>query len=162
MQVVGLLLQKEAVKEQTDSKDLFARSAYNRYYYSVFLATRKLLAEINPAWGRLAHKSYPETLRGSVIKELTKARTRAVKRNDREFVLLLEGAIRATKALANLIEKAYGVRVVADYEPDELVTFSTQDRFSLKNINITEAHGWDSQVAMWILAIATAWKQLNA
>ena len=161
MQVVGLYLQKEAVKDLGNEKDLFARSAYNRYYYSAFLTTRSLFANLNPDWATLPHKSYPEVLNGKIVKRLSEAKSRARKNDDHELVSILDAAIRAAKALASLMEKANGVRVVADYHPAEQVEFKDTQRFSLKQIDITEAHGWLDQVVYWNSAIANAWKQIN-
>ena len=162
MQIVGHFLQKEAIKEQSGDRDLFARSAYNRYYYTVFLATRRMLTEINGKWAGSPHKSYPEILNGTIMKSFKNSRLRAVKNGDGQLIELLQSGIRSAQSLASLIEKANGVRVVADYEPAEPVKFSSAGRFSLKSVEITDAHNWNAQVEVWIIAITQAWKQINA
>ncbi|MDB5740767.1 MAG: hypothetical protein JWP16_1807 [Alphaproteobacteria bacterium] len=161
MQVVGHFLQMEAIKNHSGARDLYARSAYNRYYYGVFLNTRAMFAGLDSSWSALAHKSYPDVLKGKLTKRFKQERYRAIKAGDAELVEILNAALQAAVALASLMEKAYGVRVVADYKPEELVQFSTSDRFSLKSIDITDAHNWESTVSLWIGAIQRAWKQLH-
>lgn len=162
MQAVGYLLQIEAQKAHGGVRDLYARSAFNRYYYGVFLDIRRMFAGLDPGWATLAHKAYPEVLDGKLTKKFKEARRKATKAGDFELVDIIEAAIRASAALAKLMERAYGIRVVADYLPEELVQFSGAGRFSLKSIDITEAHNWEVDVALWVKSIQSAWKQLHA
>jgi hypothetical protein len=154
-------LQIIAVEKQEADRDIFARSAYNRYYYGVFLCVRQFLNDIDPKWSKLPHKDYPELLRGTISSTYKKARTKANKCDDQELLKLLDSAIRSSAALASLMEKASKIRVVADYEPSEPVNFSNSLRFSLKGIEITEAHSWDEQSNLWIKNIKQAWMQIN-
>jgi hypothetical protein len=71
-------------------------------------------------------------------------------------------ALRAVDALSGLLEKAYALRVVADYEPEELVEFNGVDRFSLKEVEITSAHAWRSLCDTFCSEINLAWVQINA
>jgi len=121
-----------------------------------------MLSAFNGSWASLAHKSYPEVLKGQVTQELKKARTKAQKTQDSELQMMIESALSAAVALSSLIEKAYGVRVIADYEPGIAVQFSSANRFSLQSVDITEAHNWHSKVGVWTLAINKAWTQINA
>lgn len=153
---MGYLLQVEALKTHDASKDLYARSAYNRYYYGVFLSIRAMFAGLDASWSALPHKSYPGILTGKLTKLFKEARRKAFKSGDAELVDILDNAVRAASALASLMDKAYSVRVVADYKPEELVEFSGGDRFSLMSVKITEAHNWGSTVSLWMAAIAIA------
>jgi hypothetical protein len=162
MQIVGLYLQKEAIKNHGTDRDQFARSAYNRYYYTVFLSARAMLEKLDSKWSRTPHKSYPALLNGSIAKSFRDAKSRARRNGDHELVSKLDGGIRAAQALAKVMNKAYGIRVVADYEPAEFVDFSSADRFSLKSVEITEAHGWEGAVELWTRTILQAWRQINA
>ena len=46
MKIVGEKLERWALEQKAvDEKDLFGRSAFNRYYYAVFLLTREMLGK---------------------------------------------------------------------------------------------------------------------
>ena len=67
---VGHHLQKEAISAAPDEKEAYARSAFNRYYYSAFLNARSLLVELldqSKAF-EMKHASYPEFLRRNIQK----------------------------------------------------------------------------------------------
>jgi len=102
MQVVAHFLQIEALKIQGSDKDLYARSAYNRYYYDIFLATRRMFSELDASWALLAHKDYPGLLRGQITRQFKLARTKAVRADDSELQSILDAAVRGASALANL------------------------------------------------------------
>jgi len=161
MQKVGHHLQVEAIKKVGVERDLFARSAYNRYYYAVFLSVRSMLSAFDPAWAGLPHKSYPEILRGKIAKKFNASKNRANKNGDYELIPKLDSGSRAAAALANLMEKANAARVVADYKPTEEVDFASAERFSLRSIEITEAHEWDESVRALTNSINEAWKQID-
>jgi len=161
MHEVGHYLQLEAVKKTGIERDQFARSAYNRYYYAAFLDVRSMLAQLDPRWGKAPHKSYPELLNGSISRTFKKERRKATKHDDLELLQKLDAGNRATVALASLMALAYATRVVADYEPLEHVDFTSAQRFSLRNVEITEAHDWEDKVRLWTRAIKEAWRQFN-
>ncbi|MBT5035918.1 MAG: hypothetical protein HOM51_15495 [Rhodospirillaceae bacterium] len=161
MQKVGHHLQIEAIKKTGAERDIFARSAYNRYYYGAFLDVRKMLAEFDPNWAQMPHKSIPEFLKGSITKIYKRKKSRANRNGDFELIPKLDNGIRSAAALASLMEKANATRVIADYEPSEAVVFSSTQRFSLRNIEITEAHGWGAAVQIWTISIKEAWRQTN-
>ena len=161
MHKVGHHLQVEAIKKAGTERDKFARSAYNRYYYAVFLDVRKMLAEFDPKWAEIAHKSFPGLLKGSITKIYKTEKSRANRNGDYELIPKLDNGIRSAAALASLMEKANATRVVADYEPSEHVNFTSAKRFSLRSIEITEAHGWAESVRIWTNGIREAWRQVN-
>jgi hypothetical protein len=161
VQNVGHYLQLEAIQQNGQNRDEFARSAFNRYYYSAYLDTRALVAALDPTWASIAHKTLPELLQGTVRKKFRAEKARAEKSGDGQLATMLDGAVRATVNLARLLSVAYSVRVVADYQPDEKVNFSSAERFSLKNIDITTAHAWNQQTRIWITSIHQAWSQIS-
>ncbi len=69
-------------------------------------------------------------------------RQRASKSGDKDLMNEIDQACRSIAELQKIITKANSTRVVADYEPEEKVDFAAVDRFSLRSINVTEAHGW--------------------
>lgn len=161
MHKVGHHLQIEALKHKGDVRDLFARSAYNRYYYDVFLSVREMLSCFDENWSGIPHKSYPKLLTGQITRKFKKEKTRAHRVQDYHLVILLDTGIRAVSALASIIEKANAARITADYEPSERVNFLDSNRYSLKLINISEAHQWQESVRLWISQIQQAWDQIN-
>mgnify|MGYP001040464198 CR=1 FL=1 len=162
MHNVGHHLQIEAIKETDPIKDLFARSAYNRYYYNIFLSVRTMLSEFDPKWSRTPHKDCPIILKETMKKIYKSAKKRAHKNNDTDLVKILDSAIPALHSLSEIMTKAGAIRITADYYPEERVNFTTANRFSLKNVDISEAHEWDQKIGILINTIRSAWKQINA
>ena len=161
LHAVGHHLQTYAHGLVAEQRDAYARSAFNRYYYGVFLRSRDLLRALDPSWSRTGHAKYPELLRGEVRKQLKRGWTRARKDDDGKLMRDTEAAIRAIAALSSLLETAYAIRVVADYEPEEEVSFSGAERFSLKQVEVTSAHAWRSQCETYCSEINLAWAQIN-
>lgn len=155
-------LQKKAVAAAANERDSYARSCYNRYYYSVFLQCREMLSGMDSNWSKNSHASYPELLGGKVKKAFKAERVRATKNGDRELVNLIDKACRSIAELQKIIVSANSTRVVADYEPEEKVDFVAADRFSLRSIDVTEAHGWTISVQTHCKTISNAWRQSNA
>lgn len=143
-------------------RDIFARSAYNRYYYACYLEIRAAFKEMSKDWGRAAHKSFPEILRSSISKNLKSGRKTATRVGDVELKRRLDQAIRACVELATIIERANGARIIADYSPEILVGFNGSARFSLNGVEITEAHQWHGRVRVLTSQILSAWRQVNA
>ena len=162
MHLVGHHLQTTAIsKTLPTERDLFARSAYNRYYYASFLAARSMLAGMSPDWQRLPHADYPGVLRGAIPKRFKIEQKKAIKSGDFVLEKQIRAGIDAAKALANILEKANATRVAADYSVIP-VSFVGSDRFSLNSVEITEAHSWLSKVSAFSVAIGGVWRQLFA
>jgi len=161
MHEVGHHLQIEAIKKDGPEKDLFARSAYNRYYYSIFLIAREMLLTLNPDYRQLAHQDYPAILSGSIVKSFKKDRSIAQKNNDYNLFNKIESAISASKNFSELMHRAYATRVVADYQPHEKINFTDNERFYLNGMSITEAHNWLSRATLWRDTIIDAWRQVH-
>ncbi len=105
--------------------DLFGRSAYNRYYYAIFLNIRSVLRRIDSRWSKPAHAEIPNLLRDTLPNRLKKHIERA-KRDG----LISEGrgqqmysvAKAAAWDLSSLLDSAREVRRIADYEPELTLT----------------------------------------
>ena len=160
MQKVGHYLQMEAKNVSDEDRDTFARSAYNRYYYSVFLTVRDLIRTLKPDVTSLPHKSYPDLLKNTIFKELNGALKIARRNDDSVLVGKIEKAKNAARNLADQLEKANGVRITADYYPESYVSFENVDRFSLRGITITEAHNWSQLATSYCGIIENAWSQV--
>lgn len=163
MQQVGLHLQQKAVNlGEQNGGEPFARSSFNRYYYSVFLEVRELLASTDAKWATLPHKSYPELLRGQLKKRINRIREIARRGDD---IVLSNDCKRANSFvlnLATLMERAYALRVIADYNPDVPIEFKGADRFKLSDTEISEAHEWQNRVKIWVNSIREVLIQADA
>lgn len=162
MQEVALHLQIHAHGLAGPQKDAFARSAYNRYYYGCFLSLRSTFAEMNPLWARIAHKSYPELLNGTISRTLKSERTRANRNGDTELGQLIAAALRGIPELSKIMTEANAARIIADYEPSIAVDFTNGPRFSLNQVDIGHAHEWHRKIELLTASLRSAWKQINA
>lgn len=162
MQCVGHHLQIYAHNNAGPDRDLFARSAYNRYYYGCFLMLREAFREMDSAWIHSPHKSYPEILSGQITRRLKHERRAAQKLGDTDLTKTIDSALRAIPKICEIIKEAYATRVVADYEPSIQVCFRGENRFSLNDIEISKAHQWQNRMQILISAVLTAWRQVNA
>lgn len=158
---VGHHLQKEAMKPASQERDAFARSAFNRYYYSAFLNIREMLGDLDSSWSSMTHKSYPEVLQGQVKRRFNQARSRAVRNDDTVLVDRIDAAKRAIDELTKTMRTAYGIRVVADYEPLEEVEFDPKHRFSLRSVGITDAHQWESNTRILCQNVRNTWNEIH-
>jgi hypothetical protein len=160
MEQVALSLQTTAVArcENAHDFDQFGRSAFNRYYYALFLVVRELLRQLEPRWERQAHAAIPPLLKGDVLKGLKGRGNRAFKLRDGDGTQLVLQARAATHELASTMLRGYSVRVTADYDPAIPIMRGEGDRFSLGSTNITEAHGWPEKARFHSQLILRAWR----
>lgn len=145
-----------------DEADLFARSAFNRYYYSAYLIVRSGIQGLDPKWsGNVAHAQIPDMLRGQINSELRKHKNAAVKINDKDLVKALDLSVNAAKSLAEMMEKGRYARVSADYNPEIKVIFSGVDGFSLNEVPVDQAKAWPEKAEIWMTQILAAWSQVH-
>lgn len=147
---VGDYLKRYGLEGAVDHhRESYCRSSLNRYYYDVFLQTRTLLREAGYWKDGQGHKDLPDMLTGKVKKAL-KNRLRNAK--GIEGTLLAEGK-RHLKTAASVLEKqgsllklAYETRVLADYEPEEVIKIFESD-FKLSSVSGTDASRWSETSA---------------
>lgn len=154
-------LQVHALSVTGNERDSYARSAFNRYYYAVFLSIRNMFRLIDPSWSRTPHSTYPQILKGSILSSLKKAEKTAHRTGDSNLLNDIQRAKRAVYELARIITDANSVRKVADYEPEEPVSFIAGGRFSLRSISITDAHTWEPQSATLTSDVISVWRQIH-
>lgn len=164
MEIVAQHLQREAVTRTLPlERDLFGRSAFNRYYYATFLEVKSSLAKLRPQWaGELAHAAVSEVLRGTVKKELTKGRNTAQKMDDAEVVSLCQKALSATESLARIMDEGRATRVAADYRPEIPIEFFTASGFRLNTVEVKTAQTWPHKARILLVTISSAWQQVHA
>lgn len=160
MLVVANHLEKECWKPKDAlERDQFARSAFNRYYYAVYLTVRNALGEIDPSWNEPAHSQVPKLLRDTVVKRIKKrAKKPAMQREQSEK--LVNQACTAAKALATLMDTGYMTRVVADYEPDRLVVFK-DSVVTLAGVKASSARQWSRDANTQCRVLVDAAKKLG-
>lgn len=161
MKIVGEKLEDIALKERDLlSKDLFGRSAFNRYYYAAFLITRKMLGELNFPWKFTPHKEIPNLLNTGVRKGVLSRLRKDAKKGlitEGQKSNLITKLNRATSDLSSLLDEAYDIRVIADYEPE--VPISEEGRkLVLKEHKLTTARGWANRASAHCKEIRSVWR----
>jgi len=121
-------------------RDHFARSAFNRYYYAIFLTIRSTLAKIDPNWDEPTHRDVPILLRNSVVKKLRR-RSKGHVMSEPEAAKLSSQGCTAAKALADLVETGNETRKLADYAPERPVLFENAT-ISLGGVKTSTARKW--------------------
>jgi hypothetical protein len=100
-------------------------------------------------------------LNGTILKEMESALRKAVKLTDAESIKSLQSAKSAVRELADLMTVGYGVRIVADYEPDVKIEDRGTSRFSLNGVNISVAHDWPDRARALSGVVSKGWKAAN-
>lgn len=164
MQIVGKHLSDYAMSIQGTSPDdgLFARSAFNRYYYATFLASRQFLFETTGTGG-MPHKALPEYLVGrfqTTMKRQIKARFKSGLLSSAENSRMLTSLKQNTILLRELLVQAYSVRVLADYEPDIPIKFKNET-YWLGTSTLPEAGKWANRAQMHCKNLHKIWKDLD-
>jgi len=161
MNRVGEVLRKYALSEgDASKKNLFGRSAFNRYYYAAFLITREMLAAIDPRWEKTPHKNIPALLQDSLCKPvLHRLKLNAKQKliTDGESSRLRTKLTHATRNLADLMKRAYDVRRTADYEPESSIVVKDRD-IILNSCTLTAANLWASRAGVLCKDIRKVWE----
>lgn len=158
MKIVGDQLAAWALAQaEDDKKDLFGRSAFNRYYYAAFLSTRQMLGELDTAWKKTPHKEIPKLLKRTLKRELKLAIDKRILTRG-EGMRVIEQHNKSVSDLADLLEQAYNARISADYEPEVRIQ-QTNKVISLGNHTLNSAKRWPGRTASYCKAIRKAWKE---
>lgn len=158
MKIVGDQLAVWALAQtEDDKKDLFGRSAFNRYYYAAFLSARQMLGELETKWKRTAHGNIPGLLRGKLKNKLKSAIDKGILTRE-EGMQVIKKHNSSADDLADLLEQAYKVRISADYEPEVRIQ-QTNKAISLSGHTLTSAKEWPGRAASYCKAIRNAWRE---
>ncbi|MEY8241027.1 MAG: hypothetical protein RPT25_11825 [Cycloclasticus sp.] len=161
MRRVGEHLEELALGSKDDDLvDLFGRSAFNRYYYSCYLATRKMLSELQPGWKGSKHSDIPILLTAGVRKKPNDVFKKMEKKgiDSGRCAKRRQDLQTATNDLAGLLKLAYDARVISDYEPEEPIQ-KNGNVISLRNNKLNEAKGWLGRTNGYIKTIKKIWKE---
>jgi hypothetical protein len=148
MQTVAHHLSCVAKSRSSDEADAFGRAAFNRYYYAAFLSTRQLLSCVERSWARSPHSAIPDLLEQSLTKKLISALKRLEKNGliaHGKAESLVSQARTAAGETSSILHMAYKVRVIADYEPEEKVSFELST-FCLATHTEAEAKQWLARI----------------
>jgi hypothetical protein len=149
MRIVGDHLAEVAThRSGSIERDLFGRSAFNRYYYAAFLKIRTVLKTIDPIWARPSHQSIPDLLIGDVLKRLKNEIPKAERSSlltKGEGEQLYRTAANAAADLSSLLASAREIRRLADYEPEIPVTKSGVV-MKLGDCTLESAQNWERRV----------------
>lgn len=140
-------------------RDQFARSAFNRYYYAVYLTIRDALTQIDPAWDEPSHSQVPRLLRETVVKRINSRRKKVAMQGQQAQKLAGQGCT-AAKALAQLVDECYTIRVVADYDPNQLVMFGNSV-ITLAGVKASSARQWCKDAKTRSTVLVNAAKKLG-
>ena len=157
MKIVGDELAAWALAQtEDDKKDLFGRSAFNRYYYAAFLSTRQMLGDFKTTWKTTPHRKIPDLLKNKLKQTLKLAIGKGIlSEGKRRQVINLHNT--SVNNLANLLEEAYTARCIADYEPEVRIQ-QKNNVISLKCHKLTSAKNWPGRAASYCKAIRKAWE----
>jgi len=143
--------------------DVFGRSAFNRYYYSCFLACRDMLRDFDSKWSNTSHKHIPDLLQSAVLRRIKDTATkqqRAGLLNHSDYSRMLHRAQEALSNLAGLLGEAYQVRVIADYYPEIPISKKYRTLY-LENKSLEEATKWTRRTDTLRGTITQVWQQLG-
>ncbi|NIF53504.1 hypothetical protein [Burkholderia sp. Ax-1724] len=158
----ALTIQAISVKDERDA-NLFGRSAFNRYYYSVYLSTRQMVRIGHPEIKQFKHKELPDLLIGKVQERIQQEASKLKKRNilsDGQASQLVQSARQALSELANILREGYHIRVIADYEPTVIATVSN-GHVILESKTSDAARQWGLRAQRCIGQIHRVWRQLG-
>ncbi len=155
----------EIAKGESDAEkiDAFGRSAFNRFYYASYLITREMLDILNPAWSRTGHKNIPELLTKRVAKKIRKE---LKKQSDHGLIQPSQDSryrdqINASiSELSDLLQTAYRIRVIADYEPGSKIKIN-RSGIELGGAKLATAEKWPNRVSKHTKSIMKIWNELG-
>lgn len=156
MQIVARYLKDHALTiPGTLDADLFGRSAFNRYYYATYLAVKRKLKPRLPALPR-EHAVIPDYLRGLATGQIAQVKRAARRVGDHQLMQRCTYAKLAANELAELLVTGYGIRVIADYDPEVPVDFLGTGCFALNHVSVAEAEAWPRKADAYISSILAA------
>lgn len=164
MKIVGAHLEQQAKKAGCfNDKDLFGRSAFNRFYYAMFLTIREELKTYSYDPSKLRHASVPEAVKNGVVKKITKHIKKLRKKELLSYseAMKIESSVKkAGNDLHNLLEYARDIRNTADYHPEEIVKINGHS-IELKGCKISEAQNWENDARKLINIISKHYRYVG-
>lgn len=163
MESVARHLVAEAWNREGIDFDLFARTAFNRYYYACYRLARRMLAEIYPDDPVPPHKALPEKIENTLYKFLRDAATKAARTGaitESEAMKIKHSVREATNDLSNVLRAGYAVRCIADYELDEAVV-KQNGKIVLYSTSLASASNWFDRANRFCGTLISEWHALG-
>lgn len=164
MQKVAELLSREVhSRNSLNEKDLFARSAINRYYYACYRVVWDLLKTVYPNKKVPGHSNLPIKIHSGLYKLISKSLSDAEKRGvmrHSEVAKRRNQVRQSTKELSDILTLSYGVRCIADYEPDKKVVV-TGSKVALGETTLHAAAQWLRRTEIHCGNLQSEWNALG-
>lgn len=143
-------------KSTPQHSDAYARSAFNRLYYCMYLDVREMLGELD-LQPNVTHQGLPDYLRGKGVVRHFQDACKKAKLSDSQW----QRAKVYLNLLADDLIVAYRVRIVADYEPLELVV-SESSGFSLAGTSFSDFKKRRGTVGKITTKVRMLWFQIQS
>jgi hypothetical protein len=164
MERVANSLTQQAIDATDEGEaNLYGRSAFNRYYYAVYLSVREMLRSGQPEHAGAAHKDLPGLLTDAALKRIKVEVKRQVKLEllpYREGEGMIHAATDALTTLADILQDGYRMRVIADYKPAILAIIEHR-RVRLDDKNSDTAQNWSKRARHAIGTVVGIWRKLG-
>ncbi len=161
--------------QESDLKHAFARSAFNRYYYSSYLEIKRMLGRVEKKWGKLNHGEISNLLQKNVRQDPTKKnkKTLATRIEEKSAELkksgfsatfideICSGTLNDIRELNAIFSKMQKARIAADYNFSYPVIFHGQAEFSLGVFDVKNIDDYHGQTIRYCEKIANAWELYN-
>jgi len=162
-QVADALTQHAVASVDVLNANLFGRSAFNRYYYGVFLAVREMIRYGHPEIARFPHRNMPEDLTGKLREKIVDVARQQAKKgliSHAQQAQFVDRASVALRELAEILKEGYRIREIADYEPSILATVQN-GHVVLDDKTSDAARNWGRRAERAIGQVKQVWRQLG-
>ena len=174
MRIVGDKLREWGLSCQDNhTKDLFRRSAYNRYYYAAFLITREMFSDFGLQFlSNAERKKYSNPRHSSVESKLDRIKNKInekLKQQEKNLTItkakstVLESQLELSiEQLKSILPIASKVREKADYKPDIMEFRYNKNKqnkvlIKLNDAYLDEAKDWPQEVQQSCDDIKRVW-----
>ncbi|MFA8391367.1 hypothetical protein ACEPUD_14790 [Burkholderia ubonensis] len=161
--VANSLAQQAIDAHDKGDANLYGRSAFNRYYYAVYLSVREMLRSGQPEYAAATHNDLPGLLEGAVLKRIKLEIQRQIKLKllaHGEGEGMVHAATDALTTLADILRDGYRMRVIADYKPAIIATVENK-RVMLEDKNSDAARNWNKRARHAIGSVVSIWRKLG-
>jgi hypothetical protein len=158
MERVAEALTEQAVSSPDElDANLFGRSAFNRYYYAVYLSVRQMVIAGHPEIKQFKHKDLPDLLVGKIQDKIQQEAGKLKKRHmlsEGEASRLSQSSRQALSELASILREG------ADYEPT-VIAVVRDGHVILEHKTSDAARQWGRRADRCIGQVRRVWRQLG-
>nr|WP_158651715.1 hypothetical protein [Marinobacterium profundum] len=161
MKIVGDALTQLANENNGNDAELFCRSAFNRYYYSVYWKAREMLSEVGI--DEKGHANIPSLLSGKIKRrihaEIRKQELNGLLKSS-EAYKLKNTVTSSIGSLATILTTARNIREIADYEPNYKINIKSYS-FIIDECSLSTAEKWPAKASAYCKTIRRVWSELG-